>query len=186
MQSMRLWRGSVLPMSRPRRPRRNYGALCAPREPARRTRVERHLTGWPIDHDQRHRRQSIAASVGAHAGPAGTAGSARSIGIATLQSFGSARFLAGKQLADRAEKFRLWAPPFRHSLGVEASPQAEPRRLRRMATPAVLAAAHSSAALLHRSSLTQPAGPDDPEVDPTCGTPKRYAPAKAGQPTGRP
>src|SRR6516165_5026036 len=68
MPSTRLWRGSVLPMSRPRRSRRSYGALSAPREPASRTRVERHLTGYRIDHDQRRRRQSIAASIGAHAG----------------------------------------------------------------------------------------------------------------------
>jgi hypothetical protein len=38
---MTLWRGSVLPMSRLRRPRRSYGVRCAPRKPANRTRVER-------------------------------------------------------------------------------------------------------------------------------------------------
>jgi hypothetical protein len=42
---------------------------CAPREPASRTRVERHLIGYRIDDNQRRRRQSIAASVGARAGP---------------------------------------------------------------------------------------------------------------------
>ena len=139
---------------------------------------------YRIDRHQRRRRQSIATSVGAYAGLAGTPGLARSIGITTLQSFGSARFLAGEQLADRAEKFRLWATPFGHPLGVEASPQAKTRRLGRITTPAVLAAAHSSAALLHRSSLTQPAGPDDPEVDPTCGDPEAVCSSESGSANG--
>src|SRR5271167_1995445 len=69
MRSTMLWRGSALPTSRPRRPRRSYGVRCAPREPASRTRVERHLAGYRIDDNQRRRRQSIAASVGARAGP---------------------------------------------------------------------------------------------------------------------
>src|SRR6516225_8412058 len=69
MPSTTLWRGSALPMSRPRRPRRSCGALSARRKPASRTRVERHLAGYRIHRDDRRRRQSIAASVGARTGP---------------------------------------------------------------------------------------------------------------------
>src|SRR5262249_4237521 len=77
-------------------------------------------------------------------------------------SQGSMRPLSEKQLAHRAEKFRLWARPSRHPLGLEPRMQAKTRRLRRMTALAMLAVAHSSAALLHSSTLARCARPDDP------------------------
>jgi hypothetical protein len=70
-----------------------------------------------------------------------------------LETNRSARLLPGKQLANRGKKFHFRAPPFGGPFRVESSPQPKARGLRRMATPAMLAAAHSSAALLHAASL---------------------------------
>ena len=58
------------------------------------------------------------------------------------QFVGSARLPARKELADRAEEFRLWARRLGRSLCFEPRPEAETRRLRRKATPAMLSAAH--------------------------------------------
>src|SRR6516164_652487 len=63
-------------------------------------------------------------------------------------SAGSAWFAA-----DRAHIRGLSTRALRPPLGVEPCPQAKTRRLGGMATPAVLPAAHSTAPLLHRSSL---------------------------------
>jgi len=65
----------------------------------------------------------------------------------------SAWFTAGKELADRAQIGGLRTRALRPPLGVEPCRQAKTRRLGRMATPAVLPAAHSTAPLLHRSML---------------------------------
>jgi hypothetical protein len=55
-----------------------------------------------------------------------------------------------KQVADRAEELRFRALRLKWTLSLQARPQAKPRRLRGMAAPAVLPAAHTAATLLHR------------------------------------